>query len=201
MPERTATPPAAEAPLAPLPVQIPAVEPAAPGRTFPLELDTGKVEESLKKLGDDLSHWAKQGRYTKVRFKFRGKPLLPDLPLAAVVAAEGLTFYWGGILRALLMNVAGRSLLDVELVHDAEKELQAGKEALLSGDLEGALAHFRRAVDMKRDGASGYLNLGVALKLKGDREASRQALQQARDLDAGGPVGVEAERLLATLGG
>src|SRR5215831_4447126 len=89
-------------------------------KTLPIDVQPGRIDEALRKVTETLRQWANAGRYTKVRFKFRGKPLLPDLPLAAVVAAEGLTFYWTGILRALLVNVAGRSVLDVELVNDSE---------------------------------------------------------------------------------
>lgn len=184
------------APLEPQPVHG---TPPLRGKTLPIEIDPERIEQSLRKLGSELTDWAQKGRYTKVRFRFRGKPLLPDLPLAAVVAAEGLTFYWGGILRALLMNVAGGTLLDVELVHDADKEIQAGKEALLSGELDRAIDHYRRATRMQRDGAQGHLNLGIALKLMGEREEAKAALQRALDLDAEGPAGAEAKRLLERL--
>ncbi len=173
--------------------------PRHPGRILPIEVDPRQVEEALAKLGGELRHWANKGRYTRVRFKFRGRQLLPDLPLAAVVAAEGLTFYWAGILRVLLVNVMGGSLLSVELVNDSEKRVQAGREALLSGDLDAALAHFRTALEMERDSASAHLNRGVALKLKGDHAGAREALEKARALDPEGGVGAEAERLLGTL--
>src|SRR5262245_17022023 len=106
--------------------RVPREEP--PGRALPIEIDPKKIEEALFKIKGELVHWANKGRYTKVRFKFRGKQLLPDLPLAAVVAAEGLTFYWSGILRALVFNLAGKTVFDVELVNDSEKRLQRGKE-------------------------------------------------------------------------
>src|SRR5438128_1863756 len=83
-------------------------------------------------LRDDVVTWANKGRYTKVRFKFRGKQLLPDIPLAAFMAAQGLTFYWGGILRALVFNLAGKAVFDVEMINDSEKRLARGKEYLLS---------------------------------------------------------------------
>lgn len=169
------------------------------GRAFPIEIDPRAVEATIGKVREELVHWANKGRYTRVRFKFRGKQLLPDLPLAAVVAAEGLTFYWGGILRALLMNVAGKTVLDVEFVNDSEKCLQQGKEELLSGNLDQALAHFREALAMDRDSVTGHLNLGVALKLKGDFDGARSALQKARALAKDGPLAAEAERLLQTL--
>lgn len=173
--------------------------PAPEELTLPFEIDPKAVEESLAKLRDNVVLWAKKGRYTKVRFKFRGKQLLPDIPLAAVVAVEGLTFYWTGLLRALVFTLAGNTILDVELVNDSEKKIQAGKEELLSGELDKALALFKEALSMDRDNPHVHLNLGVALKLKGDHSGARSALEKARSLDEKGPVGAEAERLLGSL--
>ncbi|RKH24656.1 tetratricopeptide repeat protein [Corallococcus praedator] len=177
--------------------RLPAGEPK--GRVLPFEIDPAQLEAGLKKLQGELVHWTNKGRYTKVRFKFRGKQLLPDLPLAAVVAAEGLTFYWGGILRMLVANVVGRSVFEVELVNDADKRVQAGREALLSGDVDQALTLFREALAMDRDNPSAHLNVGVALKLRGDREGALAAFDLAKKKDPEGGVGAEAERLSASL--
>jgi tetratricopeptide (TPR) repeat protein len=189
----------AAAPKAPPPEVV--EEPKAlPKNTLPFEIDPKKVEESLKKFRDQIIQLTKKGRYTKVRFKFRGKQLLPDLPLAAVVAVEGATFYWTGLLRMLVFNLAGRAVIDVELVNDSEKRITAGKEALLSGDLDVALASFREALEMDPENPLVHLNLGVAYKLKGQKEVARLALQNAKKLDPQGPTGSEADRLLSTLG-
>ena len=165
-------------------------------RVLPFEIDPKKIEESLNKLKDQVVVWAKRGRYTKVRFKFRGKQLLPDLPLAAVAAVEGVTFYWAGLLRMLVFNLAGRTVLEVELVNDSEKKIQAGKEALLSGELDRALELFKEALSMDGENPNVHLNLGVARKLKGELLASRASLEKAKSLDPKGPVGAEADRLL-----
>jgi tetratricopeptide (TPR) repeat protein len=170
-----------------------------PATTLPIEVDPRRIEETLRKIRDELVHWANKGRYTRVRFKFRGKQLLPDLPFAAVMAAEGLTFYWGGILRVLLMNIAGKTVFDVELVNDSQKRVQQGKDALLSGDLDKALEHFRAALAMDRDNAQAHLNVGIALKLKGDPVGARLSLERALQMDPNGPVGAEAERVLAQM--
>jgi tetratricopeptide (TPR) repeat protein len=169
------------------------------GQTLPFEIDPKAVEASLAKLRDQVVVWAKKGRYTKVRFKFRGKQMLPDIPLAAVVAVEGMTFYWTGLLRALVFTLAGNTILDVELVNDSAKKIQAGKEQLLSGELDGALALFKEALAMDEENPAVHLNLGVALKLKGDPSGARAALEKAVSLDEKGPIGAEAERLLAGL--
>jgi hypothetical protein len=189
--------PVAEAP--PAQKALPAGEPVDKGSVLPFEIDPKRVEEGLKKLQGELVHWANKGRYTKVRFKFRGKQLLPDLPFAAVMAAEGLSFYWGGILRVLIANVVGKTVFQVEFINDADKRVQAGKEALLSGDMDQALALFHEALEMDRDNASAHLNIGVALKLKGDREGALAAFEKAREKDPEGTVGAEAERLAAPL--
>jgi len=168
--------------------------------TLPFEIDPRKVEESLAKLREQVVVWAKRGRYTKVRFKFRGKQLLPDVPLAAVAAVEGATFYWAGLLRMLVFNLAGQTVFDVELVNDSEKKLAKGKEALLSGDLDVALDYFRQALDMDAENPHVHLNLGIAHKLKGDHDAARAALEKAKAFDEdGGPTAAEADRLLGTL--
>jgi tetratricopeptide (TPR) repeat protein len=173
--------------------------PEGGGKILPIDIDPARVEEALGKVVSELKHWANKGRYTRVRFKFRGKPLLPDLPLGAVVAAEGMTFYWGGILRALVFNLAGKSMFEVELINDSQKKVQQGKDALLSGDVEQALKKFEEAIAMERDNPQAHLNVGVALRLKGDTGGARAAFKRAKALDAEGPVGAEAERLLATL--
>jgi len=175
--------------------------PAEAPSTLPVDVKPGAVDEALGKVTETLRQWANAGRYTKVRFKFRGKPLLPDLPLAAVMAAEGLTFYWSGILRALLVNVAGRSVLDVELVNDSENHVQKGKEELLSGEVDRAISEFRTALAKQHDNPRAHLNLGIALKLRGDRAGARAALERAKGYDPDGPVCKEAERLLQGLSG
>ena len=155
----------------------------------------------LHKLRTELGALANKGRYTRVRFKFRGKQLLPDLPLAAVVAAEGLTFYWTGILRALLVNVAGKSVLSVELVNDSARFVQAGKDELLAGEVDRAIDAFRTALRMERDNPRAFLHLGAALRLKNNLVEAREALERARALDPRGEVGREATELLRRMRG
>ncbi|MBX7114188.1 MAG: tetratricopeptide repeat protein [Myxococcaceae bacterium] len=174
---------------------------AKSGGTLPFEIDPAQLDDTLEKLKTQLVDWANKGRYTKVRFKFRGKQLLPDIPLAAVAAVEGVTFYWGGLLRALVFNLAGKTVLDVELINDSERKLHEGKEQLLAGELEAALTLFNQALAMERTNPKVHLNLGVAYKLKGDLSAARKAFKAAMALDAHGPSGHEAERKLKALEG
>ena len=166
-----------------------------------VDVEPGRIEEMLQKLRTELGALANKGRYTRVRFKFRGKQLLPDLPLAAVIAAEGLTFYWTGILRTLLVNVAGKSVLSVELVNDSGRFVQAGKDELLAGDVDRAIEAFQRALRMERDNPRAYLHLGAALRLKGKDIEAKEALERAHALDPHGEVGREAQEMLRRMGG
>lgn len=166
-----------------------------------VEVEPGRIEEMLHKLRREVGALANKGRYTRVRFKFRGKQLLPDLPLAAVIAAEGLTFYWTGILRALLVNVAGRSVLSVELVNDSGRFVQKGKEELLAGEVDRAIDAFRTALRMERDSPRAHFHLGAALRLQGKLAEARASLERAQALDPRGEVGREAAELLRRMGG
>jgi len=163
---------------------------------FGVELEPGSVEKTLAKLRDEVQHWVNKGRYTKVRFKLRGKPILPDLPVAAVVAAEAVTFWWAGLLRALLVTLGANTILDVELVNDADREVARGKDALLSGDLDRAVKAFNKALEMDRDNPTALLSMGIAFKLRGDLAKAREYLQKTEQSDPTGPSGEEARRLL-----
>ena len=167
-------------------------KPPSAGGARTVDVEPGRIEEMLGKLRSELGALANRGRYTRVRFKFRGRQLLPDLPLAAVIAAEGLTFYWAGILRTLLVNIAGKSVLSVELVNDSDRFVEEGKAHLLAGEVDRAVEAFRTAQRMQRDNPRAHLHLGAALRLKGDLAGARQALEQARALDPAGEVGREA---------
>jgi tetratricopeptide (TPR) repeat protein len=180
------------------PPAVPPVDKSEAGART-VDVEPGRIEEMLRTLRTELGALANKGRYTRVRFKFRGKQLLPDLPLAAVVAAEGLTFYWAGILRALLVNVAGKSVFSVELVNDSARFVEAGKAELIAGELDRAIESFRTALRMERDNPRAHLHLGAALRLKGDLVQAREALERARALDPHGEVGREAGELLGRI--
>lgn len=173
----------------------PPVEPI----TIEIDRQIERLDQALEKVRDEVGYWAKKGVYTKVRFKFRGKPLLPDIPVAAFMAAEAATFWWGGLLRALAMNVGGRALFDVELISDAQPHLARGQEHLLEGDVDEALDEFYKAVAVDRNLASAHLSIGVCYKVKGEREKAEDAFRRARDLDPHGEVGRQAVEQLKKL--
>jgi tetratricopeptide (TPR) repeat protein len=169
--------------------------PEANQRTFRLDLGDG-LDEALKKLRDRAEHYYKKGQHTQVRLRFRGKDIA-TIPMNMLLAVEAAGWALGaGWFRLLIMNVAGKAFLDVEFINEADQVVTAGKEHLLDGELDDALAKFRQAIQMDRDHPAAHLNLGVALKLKGQRDDAIEAFAKAVALDPDGDVGAEAKKQL-----
>jgi tetratricopeptide (TPR) repeat protein len=168
---------------------------------LPIAIDPRNLQQGIKRIGEELQHWVKKGKYTKVRVKLGKKQLLPDIPITVALAAEGLAFALLGPLQAVLGNVVGQTVLNVELISDAAHHVNRGRELILAGELEAALEQFRTAVAIDRDHAPAYLHIGIALKLQGDKQGARISFEKASALDPQGAAGLEAEKLLATLRG
>ena len=77
--------------------------------------------------------------------------------------------------------------------------VEQGRIAEDAGRLIEAIERYLAAIEADSGFAPAHLNLGIALKLKGDHPAARTSLLRARDLDPKGPAAMEAERLLKTL--
>jgi tetratricopeptide (TPR) repeat protein len=182
-------------PIPPEPGETP--EPNEPPRNFTVDLTDG-LDEALKKLRDRASHYYKKGQHTQVRVKFRGREIA-TLPLTMMVAVEAATFWWAGPLRLIVANALGKTFLEVEFINEADNIVTAGKQRLLDGELDEALAKFREALEMDRQHAGAYLNLGIAQKLKGEREECLQAFEKAAALDPNGETGKEARRQIEKL--
>ncbi|MBE0475149.1 tetratricopeptide repeat protein [Rhodoferax sp.] len=73
--------------------------------------------------------------------------------------------------------------------HAAVNHFEQGNTRLAQGQLDGAIASYRQALLLKRDDASAYCNLGMALNAKGQFEEAVGHLQQALRLD---PASVHA---------
>ena len=167
--------------------------------TIEIDRQLEKLDQVIAKVQEEVSYWAKKGVYTKVRVKFRGKTLLPDIPVAAFLAAEAASFWWTGIFRALAFNFGGRLLFDVELVSDAEPHLTTGQEYLLEGEIDDALESFYKAAAIDRNLAPAHLHIGVCLKIKGERDKALESFRKARNLDPHGEVGRQANEQIKKL--
>lgn len=166
-------------------------------RAFAVDLSQG-LEQAFDKVRERAQHYLKRGQHTQVRLKLRGKEIA-TIPLTALLAAEAATFWFTGPLRLLLLNALGRTFLDVEFINEADEVVAQGKKRLLEGELEEALTKFREAIAMDGEHAPAHLNLGVALKLKGERADASTAFERAARLDPDGDTGREARRQIELL--
>jgi tetratricopeptide (TPR) repeat protein len=152
---------------------------------FQFEIDPERVQETIERLRARVRESFVAGRYTKVRLSYRGKALGPDIPLAVFLAGEGVAFWLLTPLAALLVNLGARAILEVEFVHEADELVQEGLELYLAGDVEGAEAKYRAALDRRPEDPSALYNLGVLLRVSGRKEEGLATLRRA----AMGPEG------------
>ncbi len=163
----------------------------------------GEMVQGAKEILDDVSVTARRlydrGRYRKVRISRKGKPVLPDIPVAAAAVVEAASLYGAGLGRVLAAHVGVNFLFDVEIVNEADKFIEKGKKALLDGELERASEAFERALRIDDLHPEAHLQLGVVRRLQARRQDARRCLERARSLDETGDVGRRAEELLRGL--
>ncbi|MCC7383951.1 MAG: tetratricopeptide repeat protein [Deltaproteobacteria bacterium] len=181
-------------------------EPAIPAEPVPADdapLTVGELVDGAREMIGEVSTAARRlvdrGRYRKLRISRRGKPLLPDIPLAAVAAIEAASIVGGGVARALAMNVGAKLLFDVDVINEADKFFERGKEALLDGDLDRAEEALLRAARIDDTHAGAFLQLGVLCRLRGEPDRARECLARAKALDPTGETGKRAEAILTGL--
>jgi tetratricopeptide (TPR) repeat protein len=146
---------------------------------FRWEFDPNQVQPSLEALRDRIRSLVDQGRYTKVRIKYKGKPLIADLPMATLLAAETLTLPLTGPIWLLIANLGVKAFLEVEFVHEADERVREGQELFNDGEVDGAEAKYREAIRMKPDHPVAHYHLGVLLRVTGRREEAIAAFELA----------------------
>jgi tetratricopeptide (TPR) repeat protein len=156
------------------------------------------LEGALGKITAQARDLMAKGQHTRVRIKFRGKQIA-EVPIAAVAAAEVASFWWFGPLRVVLAHVVGKAVLEVEFVSNADQHVVEGRRWLQEGEMEKALAEFDKALGIDRRHAGAHLGRGIALKLRGDKVAARDAFQKAEECDPRSEAGREARRHLDNL--
>jgi tetratricopeptide (TPR) repeat protein len=189
----------------PLPIKVrkksdePPTEVLKPYKKIRLEVNTEKLEESVGQVVERLQYWYKQGMIRKVRLKYRGKAVLPDIPLSYFMVVQVATFFLSGIVRALAINLGARIFFEVEMVNDAEELVKRARELYLNGELEEAAQLLEDALDLDKDYAEAYLYLGIIHKIKRDESAASRFFLQAQKLDPAGKAGMEASKNLKKL--
>jgi tetratricopeptide (TPR) repeat protein len=160
---------------------------------FNLEVAAENVSEALQKLRTGVQYWADRGRYNKIRIKRNGKPVVPDIPVGALVALEAATFFWSGLLRGVIVNVVGRVFFEVELINEADEHYKRGLEHFLAGDIAEAENALIAALKIDDRFARAHLQLGVIRKIQGRREEAIASFENAIAFDDKSEARREAE--------
>lgn len=170
-----------------------------PFEGFRVEIDPQNIEAMLKNLRERAQGTFQNGRYTKVRLSFRGKPVGPDIPLAVFLAGEGAAFWLTGPLGALLVNLGAKAFLDVEFIHEADELVQEGLSLYLDGEIEAAEAKYRQAIERRSDDPAALYNLGTLLRVTGRKDEAIEILRKAAMGPEGHPDVVRASEAVEKL--
>jgi TolA-binding protein len=170
-----------------------------PEPTFTVEVGDGA--DAFSQLKNKVTYWANRGRYQKVRIKRAGKPVLPDIPIGALIAVEAATFFWGGLLRAAIANVVGRTLFEVELINEAESSYRTGLEHFLSGELDDAERLFAEALRIDERFVKAHLQMGVLQKMRGKKDLAKKHFKAVVSHDPHSDAAREADVHLQKMSG
>jgi tetratricopeptide (TPR) repeat protein len=142
-----------------------------------VEIDPTEMDESVKRIQEQVKKVAQDGRYTKVRIKYNGKQLGPDIPLGVFLAAEAATLWYAGLIRALVMNLGMRSVIDVEFVHQGTEKVAEGRELYADGEMESAEKCYLEALEIREDDPYAHYHLGVLLRVTGRKKEAIKHLE------------------------
>ncbi len=172
-----------------------------PFQGFRVQIDPEKVDEALRQIREQVREKFATGRHTKVRLTYKGRAIVPDIPLAVFLATEGVTFWLISPLPALLVNLGAKAFLDVEFIHEADELVQEGLELYLDGELEEAEKRYRAALRKRPDDPTALYNLGTLLRVQGRADEALRTLRQAAMGPEGHPDVVRAAEAVARMQG
>lgn len=138
--------------------------------SFEVTLTT--VKGALATLRKNLVSYARTGLYTKARVFLGDRQILPDIPLAGLLVAEGALFWAVGPLAAVVANLSANTVLRVELVTKHDEVLEAADKYFNTGQLDEAESSVRSALEHSPDSLQAKLRLAQVLKARGQSEAA-----------------------------
>lgn len=166
---------------------------------FDVEIVGENVSKAMEDIREKAKYWADRGRYNKIRIKRAGKPVLPDIPIGALMALEAATFFWSGLLRGVIVNVVGRAFFEVELINEAEEQFSKGLEHFLAGDMTDAEDALERALEIDPRYSRAHLQLGVLRKIDGRLDEAAAHFENAIAYSTNADTQREAELHLKRL--
>lgn len=164
-----------------------------------LEINTDRIEESIRQAVEKVQYWYKQGMIHKVRLKYKGKAILPDIPLSYFMLVQVATFFLSGVVRALAISLGTRIFFEVEMINDAEEMVKHAKQLYLEGDLDEAETLLEDVIQLDKNYAEAYLYLGIIARIRRETEKALRYLRLAKKLSPASKIGQEADRNLKKL--
>lgn len=165
---------------------------------FKVEIDPERIDEAVRQLGERTKAMVEQGRHLKVRLKYKGRPLMPDVPLPVFAAAEVAGLWTLGLMQALVFNLGAKAFLEVEFIHEATERVAEGQKLYQEGEVEAAEAKYREALRMKPGDTAALYHLGVLLRVTGRKDEARECFAKAAE-DVAHADGVRAAEALERL--
>ena len=146
---------------------------------FRWEVDPQALEASLRDLVERAKRLVAEGRYTRVRLKYKGKAMGPEVPLPALLAMEGLGLLVASPLYLLIANLGVKAFVEVEFIHEAEDRIREGADLFNDGEVDEAEKKYREALTLRPDDPLASYHLGVLLRVTGRREEAITCLERA----------------------
>lgn len=145
---------------------------------FRVEVDPNDVEKTLGNIREKIEQLAQDGAYTKVRIRYKGKQIIPDMPIGVFLAAEAAGFIVLGPLRAVLLTLGANMFLEIELIHRSTERVQEGVAYYEQGDVELAEKCFLEALELRPTDPHAHYHLGVLYRVQAKYELAKQHLEQ-----------------------
>lgn len=145
---------------------------------FRVEVDPEDVEQSVRNIREKIQQVAQDGMYTKVRIRYKGRQIIPDIPIGVFLAAEAAGFLVLGPLRAALLTLGANILLDVELIHRSTERVQEGVQFYEQGDVELAEKCFLEALELRSSDPQAHYHLGVLYRVQAKYPEAKHHLEQ-----------------------
>ena len=112
-------------------------------------------------------------------------------------AAEAVSFWYAGLLRALVVNLGARTVIEVEFIHEADEDVEAGRAAYEAGEVAEAEEAFRRALAKETEHEEARYRLGILLRVTGQRDEALELLRAVAQAE--GELAERAQEAIARM--
>ncbi len=150
----------------------------------------------LKKL---LKEFIKQGRFTDIRIKYKGKKLFDiSFTMAAVLSVIGLA---KAPIIFLLLNIGARKIFEIELSNPVVKKFNEAIARHSEGKIAEAELLYKKILKKSEYFVPARVNLGLLYRQRGETRKAIECFKQTLDILPFGDIGDLARKNLNELRG